>query len=60
MREPAILREQAFELRRAARTTRDAERQRVFPILADHCERAATELEQGAAAPGQFTGADAG
>ncbi len=57
MREPALLREQAFELRRAAQTTRDAERQRVFPILAKHCEQAAMEIEQGAAAPGQEAGA---
>lgn len=53
MREPAQLREQAFELRRAAQTTREAERQRVFPILANHCEQAATEIEQEAAAPGR-------
>lgn len=59
MREPALLREQAFELRRAAQTTREAERQRVFPILANQCEQAATEIEQGAAAPGQATGAGA-
>jgi len=51
MREPAVLREKAFELRRAAQTTREAERQRVFPMLADRCEHAATEIEQGAAAP---------
>lgn len=48
MREPALLREKAFELRRAAQTTRDAERQRVFPILAAECELAAMEIEQGA------------
>jgi hypothetical protein len=51
MREPAVLREKAFELRRAAQTTREAERQRMFPLLADRCEQAATEIEQGAAAP---------
>jgi hypothetical protein len=58
MREPAILREQAAELRRAAQTTREAERQRVFPMLADHCERTATKIESGAAA-GQSTDTDA-
>ena len=47
MREPALLREKAFELRRAAQTTREAERQRVFPILADECELTATMIEQG-------------
>jgi len=47
MREPALLREQAFELRRAAQTTRDAERQRVFPILAEECELTAMVIEQG-------------
>lgn len=47
MREPALLREKAFELRRAAQTTREAERQRVFPMLAEACELAATEIEQG-------------
>ncbi len=51
MGKPAFLREQAFELRRAAETTRDAERQRVFPILADHCEHTAEEIERGAAPP---------
>lgn len=59
MREPALLREQAFELRRAAQTTREAERQRVFPILAKRCEQAAMEIEQGAAASGQGAGAGA-
>lgn len=57
MREPALLREQAIELRRAAQTTREAERQRVFPLLANRCEQAATEIEQGAAASGQSTDA---
>ncbi|GEM_PF-5890564 len=52
MREPALLRAQAFALRRAAQTTREAERQRVFPILASQCEQAAAEIEQQAAAPG--------
>lgn len=47
MREPALLREKAFELRRAAQTTRDAERQRVFPILAEECELTALMIEQG-------------
>lgn len=56
MREPALLREKAFELRRAAQTTREAERQRVFPILADACELAATAIERGA---GSGQGADA-
>ena len=59
MREPALLREQAFELRRAAQTTREAERQRVFPILAKRCEQAAMEIEEGAAASGQGAGAGA-
>lgn len=57
MREPALLRERAFELRRAAQTTREAERQRVFPLLANRCEQAAVEIEQGSAAPGQSAGA---
>lgn len=56
MREPALLREKAFELRRAAQTTREAERQRVFPILADECELTATMIERGAE-PGQGAGA---
>ena len=58
MREPALLREQAFELRRAAQTTREAERQRVFPILANQSEQAATEIERGTAA-GQVHGTGA-
>ena len=57
MREPALLRERAFELRRAAQTTREAERQRVFPLLANRCEQAAVEIEQGSATPGQSASA---
>lgn len=59
MHKPALLREQAFELRRAAQTTREAERQRVFPFLANQCEQEAMEIERGATPPGQLTGTGA-
>jgi len=51
MGKPALLRERAVELRRAAETTREAERQRVFPMLADHCEQTAEEIERGETQP---------
>jgi len=45
MTDPKTLRQEAAKLRECAKTTREAERQRVFPMLAEHCERLAAKLE---------------
>jgi hypothetical protein len=39
-------RDNAKRLRQCAKMTREAERQRIFPVLADECETRAEELEQ--------------
>jgi hypothetical protein len=39
-------RENASRFRQCAKLTREAERQRIFPALADECETRAKELEQ--------------
>jgi hypothetical protein len=46
--ESKIWRDNAARLRQCARMTREAERQRIFPKLADECETRARELEQSA------------
>lgn len=55
MGKPALLQEYALQLRRAAETTWEAERRRIFPILVDHCEQVATKIETDAAAVKQLT-----
>ncbi len=41
MPDPTVWRERADEFRERARTTREAERQRLFPLLAAYCEHLA-------------------
>jgi hypothetical protein len=45
MADPKTLRQDAAKLRECAKTTREAERQRVFPVLAEHCEKLAAKME---------------
>lgn len=45
MADPKTLRQDAAKFRECAKTTRDAERERYFPLLADHCEKLAAKLE---------------
>jgi hypothetical protein len=44
--DPRVWREKASRLRECAKTTREAERQRLFPALAEQCEDVARELER--------------
>jgi hypothetical protein len=44
--DPKSWREKAARFRACAQMTREAERQRVFPALADECESVAKELER--------------
>lgn len=46
MADPKSLRQEAAKFRECAKTTRDAERERVFPMLAEHCESLAAKLEK--------------
>lgn len=43
--DPKSWREKAARFRACAEMTREAERQRIFPALADECENVADELE---------------
>lgn len=58
MRDAAQWRKKAATLRENAKITRDAERERVYKVLAEDCDRIASRIERGAqaisvAAPGE-------
>ena len=44
--DPKSWRETAAQFRALAQSTREAERQRIFPVLAEECETVARDLER--------------
>ena len=53
MPDPTVWKERAKEFRERAKTTFDAERERLFPLIAEHYERLAEEAEASAEASAQ-------